>query len=385
MKISNRVVMIIACQFLTTPLLAAEDDSKAFEQFQEALQGYDQQSFEVIKAFLDETDLKNRIYMHEDIAPDAREIFEGQFWESIETSVMGTIPPQGSKIKAELIQFVFEDGQGRACIRFGFPGYEFRYHVLQLRHDRRGRLKIIDWFDSTIGQSFTERMSDELTTVKPTKEGTRKLLALQGPTDLQLFQVTEILKATRDSQPTRFFEIYDEFDEALKRDPLIAKRAVIMAFAIEDMDRFLDALKVFVEVYSEDPDLALLTSNFHMAAKDYEQAYTSLHRFYQNFETKDGALPAKLSALALATGKPESAEKFAIEATVKEPGLELGWWSLLRARAGADDFAGAIDALTHLEDDFGHRLDEAKLRRDKYRAFARLAQSEEFKAWRVGR
>ena len=89
--------------------------------------------------------------------------------------------------------------------------------------------------------------------------------------------------------------------------------------------------------------------------------------------------------LALAIGKPDDAEEFAVAATVNEPELELGWWSLLRARAAARNFAGALEALTYLEDNFDHRLDEAKLRRDKYRAFASLASSQEFKDWRAGR
>jgi hypothetical protein len=63
----------------------------------------------------------------------------------------------------------------------------------------------------------------------------------------------------------------------------------------------------------------------------------------------------------------------------------LGWWSPLRVRAQAQDHAGAIQALTYLEDNFGHRLDEAKLRRDRFQGFTTLAGSEEFKEWRAER
>ena len=98
-----------------------------------------------------------------------------------------------------------------------------------------------------------------------------------------------------------------------------------------------------------------------------------------------GGWVAVLSALALATGKAEDAEKFAVAATIDEPALELGWWSLLRARSAANDYDGALDALTYLEDHFSHRLDEAKLRRDKFRAFTNLVASQEFKDWRAGR
>jgi len=89
--------------------------------------------------------------------------------------------------------------------------------------------------------------------------------------------------------------------------------------------------------------------------------------------------------MALATGKPIEAEKFAVEATTDEPTLELGWWSLLRVRSSTKNYEGSIEALTQLEDTFGQRLDEAKLRRDKFRGFTQLVGSQEFKDWRASR
>ena len=92
-----------------------------------------------------------------------------------------------------------------------------------------------------------------------------------------------------------------------------------------------------------------------------------------------------MSATALALGQNEKAEEYAVMATTLEPTLKLGWWSLLRARARVSDFEGCIEALTRLEDDFGERIDGAKLRRDKYKAFGALANSQELKDWRASR
>jgi len=385
MKLAKQIVTSVVLIVLAMPLFAADDDTKAFGQFQEFLAAVDQQSFAMIQNFLDQTDLTNRILSHQSVQPDVEQMFRGDFWNVIERGVLGVMPPKGSGVKGELVQFAFENGKGQACVRFRFPQHAYQFHRFELRQDRRGRLKIVDWFDSNIGLTFSAFMGEELLSTKPTKEATRRLLSIKSPTDLQLFQATEILKAIRDREAQRFFEIYDEFDPQLKQEPWIAKNAVTMARGLKDIDRFARTFEIFVDVFAENPDMALLLSDFYLIVEDYEHAFTSMQRFEQHFAVNEGALPAKLSALALATGKPEEAEKFAVKATTNEPNVELGWWSLLRARAAARDYQGAIEALTYLEDNFGHQLDAAKLRRDKFRAFTTLASSQEFKDWRVSR
>jgi len=329
--------------------------------------------------------MRNRVLSARQIEADAAQVFDGNFWQFVESGFTGNLPPQGSKDGAKLVDFAFQDGEGKAAIRFTKPNFEFAFQVFDLRHDGRGRLKIIDWFDSGSGQMLSAEIAEELMVLMPTKAATRNTISIQSPTDLQLFQVTEIYKASRDKQPPRFFEIYDQFNEALKREPFIAKYAVFMAYLLKDSDRLAHALDIFADVYSDEHSFALSMSDFYVAIGDYQQSYELLEVFHQNFSVKEGALPAKLSALALAIGKPEAAETFAVEATEDEPSLELGWWSILRARSSAENYAGAIEALTQLEDNFGHRLDEAKLRRDKFRGFTNLVASEEYKGWRAGR
>ena len=385
MKIAKQITTVIVLIVLAPPLFAAEDDTKAFGQFQGFLEGMDQKSFEMMQDYLDQTDLTNRILSHQPVQPDVEQTFRSDFWNIIERGVASVLPPAGSKVKGELIQFTFEDGQGRAFVRFSHPNHDFQYHRFELRHDRRGRLKIIDWFDSNKGLTFSAIMGEDLLTAKPTNEATRRLLSIGTLTDLQLFQATEILKAIRDRQAPRFFEIYDEFDDQLKKVPWIAKNAVFMAHDLKDIDRFVGTLEIFADVFANDPDMALLLSDYYLIVQDYERALTALQRFEQHFAVNEGALPAKLSAIALAAGKLEEAETFAVAATTNEPQVELGWWSLLRVRTAAQDYQGALEALTYLEDNFGHRLDARKLRRDKFRAFTKLASSQEFKDWRASR
>ena len=385
MNSTMRFATLVLGLLLALPLSAAEDDAKARDQFQSILNAFNAQSFETLEPALDKTDLMNRVLAVRPVNSQVREIFSSQFQSIVDVGFRYSIHTTDKKGKGALVDFEFENGLGRAVVRFKLPRHEYAYLVFDLRHDRRGRLKIVDWFDTRIGQTLTTSINDLLIAMQPTKAETRSILSLPNPTELQLFQATEMLKAARDAQSARFFEIYDEFDEGLKKHPLVAKFAMRFAARGKDPNRFVDALQIFVDAYAGNASFASVISDYYMQVQAYDRAFESLETFHRNFDVKEGALPARLSALALAIGKADEAEAYAVEATTDEPSLELAWWSLLRARAGAGDYAGALPALTNLEDNFGHRLDAAMLRRDPYKAFNGLAASEAFTEWRAGR
>ena len=385
MMSATRMAAGLISLLLVTPLLAAEDDAKARGQFNPILEAFNSRSFETLQPLLDKTDLTNRVIAVRPINNQVKEAFSAQFLSIVEVGFLYSIHGKESGAPGEVVEFKFENGIGRGVIRTRLPRHEYAYLVFDLRHDRRGRLKIVDWFDTRRGQTLTTSINELLIAMQPTKAETRGILSLPNPTDLQLFQATEMLKAARDAQAKRFFEIYDGFDDSLKQHPLVAKFAMRFAATGDDPDRFVDALQIFVDIYGDNESFASLIADYYMQVQAYDRAFESLKAFHRKFDVREGAVPARLSALALAIGEAEAAEQFAVEATTDEPSLELAWWSLLRARAGAGDFEGSIPALTYLEDNFGHRLDAAMLKRDPFRAFNGLAASEAFTQWRAGR
>ena len=90
-------------------------------------------------------------------------------------------------------------------------------------------------------------------------------------------------------------------------------------------------------------------------------------------------MSARLSAAALITGNNEDALAYAEHAVQYEPGLELGWWSALRARSAMRQYGPAIEALETLEKNFGYTLDRGAFERDP--VMADLMQSQEFEDW----
>ena len=85
----------------------------------------------------------------------------------------------------------------------------------------------------------------------------------------------------------------------------------------------------------------------------------------------------------MALGEFERAQDYAVSATQAEPGLELGWWSLLRTRVAAGDYEGALEPLTALEERFGQLLIPQNLRRDKFLKV--LIDQPAYQEWRATR
>jgi hypothetical protein len=160
MKFERFLASGIAVAILAGPLMAAEGDDEALGQFQDILFAIDDRSFEPIQKAIDKTDMRNRVLSARQIEPDAAQAFDANFWQFVESGFAANLPPPGSKAETKLVDFAFQDGKGKAAVRFGKPDFEYAYQVFDLRHDGRGRLKIVDWFDSGTGQMLSAEIAE---------------------------------------------------------------------------------------------------------------------------------------------------------------------------------------------------------------------------------
>ena len=90
-------------------------------------------------------------------------------------------------------------------------------------------------------------------------------------------------------------------------------------------------------------------------------------------------MAARLSAASLVLGNDEDALRYAEQAVQIEPGLELGWWSVLRARTATGQYGKAVEALDELEKTFGYTLGPEAFEKDP--SMADLLLSPEYESW----
>ena len=198
-----------------------------------------------------------------------------------------------------------------------------------------------------------------------------------------MFQVGELLKAVRDQNPRRYFQIYDGLEEAIRAEPFVVMLNFTYNRYLGDRRRMDEAVKDVSAKMPGDARFSLSLAEYYIMRRRFAEAITEYERFQDALGMKDGAAESMKSAAAMGLGDFERAEAFALSAIEVEPTLELGWWALLRTRTAAGNFAGATEALTQLEDRFGYLLIPQKLRRDEY--LKHLIDQQAYTDWRAAR
>ena len=368
---------------LAPPGAVAEDADTARMQFERIMQGLNDNSFGRFNSATNEKALTARIFDGRMVAADAKRAFTQDFNASIERMFAASFPESKSDILATIIDFQMRGNEGRAVVRYTGSGYRYSYHVYELELDTKGRLTIVDWIDYYQGERFSTGAGLALVMAMPNKPATRNLLDNKTISDRDAFQVGELFKAVRDRNGARFFQIYDDLDDALQDEKVIVRLHLQMALRARDKARTENAVQNLLQAFPDDALQSLRLVEFFIPERRYREAVDALLRLEEDLGIVDGALGSLKAMAALADRNTQDAEFFAKQATEAEPTLEVAWWSLLRARTAAEDYAGATEAMTRLEDDFGLTLDAEKLARDRFLKV--LADKPEYLAWRASR
>ncbi|MBT8090501.1 MAG: hypothetical protein KJO01_09870 [Gammaproteobacteria bacterium] len=352
-------------------------------EFQGIVAGLNEDSFEKFRRAIVQKDMLARIFGDRLIDSEVKKSFINSYSTSFEQMFTSSFPKSEKEILGTLIDFEFQGNEGRAVVRYAASGYRYSYHVYDLGRNSRGRLLIRDWIDYYEGGRFSDDAGAALVMAMPSKPASRKMLMNKKVSDGDVFQVAELFKAVRDRKPARFFQVYDGLSQSLLEERVVVRASFAMALIARDQARIRNAVRVLVETYPNDPLYSLRLVEYYISTRQYQEAIDALVVLQDGIGVKDGATESLKASAALAMGNTGDAEQYALQATVVEPSLELGWWSLLRARTGAADYSGATDALARLEDDFGHTLDPEQLGRDRFLKV--LADKQEYLDWRASR
>ena len=385
--------LIVLIVLLVAPALADDADDReelelarqqAFRSgFTTIVESLNLGTFDLLVSSINREEFIDRIFglrlISQTIQRDFRENMQTQFADLVKSGF--AVSEDG--VKATLLGIESRGDRGRAVVRFDLPGLQFGYHEYELILDKKNRVIVVDWVDFLRGEGFTDGVGVSLTIALPSKQAMRKLIDYKNVKDSDLFQFTELLKAARDRRADRYIDIINNLSPEIQRQRIVVLTGVQLTKTIKSRRMMRTALIQMANHFPEEPLYSLMLLDYYVPSKMYEEAVAALRRTYEQFDFDDAAMEARLSAIVLVMGNSADASALADKAIELEPGLELGWWSALRARVASSNFAGAAEALQQLEQHHGHSLGPEALERDK--SFAALLASDEYRTWAASR
>ena len=391
MKVVRQIFLlfIFAAMLPSVSLGQAEAEAEAAahqafrDEFQNIVNAMNLGSTAPFVASIEQNDFLDRIYGLRLIDQKVKKQFQESFVQRLPAMIDSEIANAEGGTRATLLGFASRGDRGRAVVRYDYADFQFNYHEYDLRLDENGSLVIIDWFDFLKGERYSDGVGNTLVMAMPGKSAVRKLVDFKNISEHEIFQMTELLKAVRDRRVDKYFEMVAGLDEKLKRQRIVVLSGVHLTKAVRDRRKMRTALASMARYFPEEPLYSLMLLDYYFPSRKYEEAMQSLLRLEQRLDVEDAAMKARLSAAALIMGDADNANLYADRAVSLEPGLELGWWSALRARLALSQFERSVEALQQLEQQFGHALGPAELQGQK--GFEKLLASEEYKEWAAAR
>jgi tetratricopeptide (TPR) repeat protein len=356
---------------------AAADPMRA--AFQRVIDDFNNNNLDTLVAAVDQEAMLDSIFEDRLISQNVRSQFRGSFAGRLEQMFVSAFPATDEEILGRIVGFNRNGDRATCVVRYDLPRYQFMYHEFQLRSGRGQAVVIEDWIDFNSGEQFTDSVGDSLVMALPGQSETRALLSPVQLDDAQVFQVSELLKSARDKKAKRYFEILDGLGDPVKSHHVIALTSVHVAQQGRDGLKYRAALETLAKNYANEPLFASMLLDYYLPNGDFESAMQAMLRLGSRLGEPDAALKARMATLALILGNTEQAHTHAEAAVEAEPELELTWWAVLRTRTAQEKYAEAVQALTVLERQFGHKLRTTALENDSI--LATLLETDEFKAW----
>ena len=387
----NRLVNLAAAAMLVVllpPAVSAQSgDGGMREQFQAVIDGLNENSFRRFNEAIDDDAFIGRVLGTRVIDDDARRAFAQSFPTTLESMFQATFPTPRTEEEAAgeiigtLLSFAEDGGEARALVRYEGEGFRCTWHAYDLERGRGGRVRIVDWFDYYQAGWFSEIAGDSLVRTMPAPASVASVLEMPRPSEGQLFQVGELFKAVRDGNPQRYIQIHDGLEEALREEPFVVQLNFQYWRLLRDPGRLRAAAEQLRNTFPNEARHSLSLAEFYVQSRRFDDAIVEFERLEEALGVEDGVIRSLQATAAMALGEFARAQEFALGATQAEPGLELAWWTLLRTRTAAGEYAAATEALTVLEDRFGHLLIPQQLRRDPY--LKALIDEQAYKDWRA--
>lgn len=262
---------------------------------------------------------------------------------------------------AKLLRMKYQDDGAHALIRLDYGDNGNNYMDLNLAKDDEGNVKVIDWFDYSAGQLYTESLRQLIATAAPNKNVFARLydLALDKKSSSDMFKkLTEMNKEGKHKSVVDTFLMLNEDDRKKRILNIIAlKSANISA----DMDRYQRVLENIDQYFGDDPTMGFVLIDYYFLTGRYNRAIECIDQLQRSIDVEDAGLISFKANAYYSKGDFKNAEAQAWRAINVEPEYESSYWSLINSQVSLRKYEEALNTAEILQNRFYYDMSPESL------------------------
>lgn len=274
------------------------------------------------------------------------------------------------------------NNEQRALVRVDMRERGINYLDFVLGEDGSGAIKVIDWHDYARGQLYTNSLRQALVLMFP--QDTTLIGRLLGTSKVDRKTVrafSELARSSKERKFDRWLEQYNRLPEDMKYSRILLISRVLISSAIGAEDQYRTALKDVNTYIGDDPTLSLLLIDHYFYEGDFEAAHKALDRLHK-YTGGDAAIDFLHANIYLTEKNYPESMRYAQRATEHDPSFEDSYWTLLNASIHEKKYQIAVNAMKHLESEFGYEFDPTELAHQE--GYDEFVKSSTFAHWRNG-
>ncbi len=286
--------------------------------------------------------------------------------------------PDGAYVK--LLRLKPEGDTVKALIRLDYGDTGNGYMDLHLAKDNDGKVSIVNWYDYSSGQLYSEYIRQATATLSPTPTVLGKLFDFASNRKANMDQVAKLITMNKEGKHKEVVKKFMSLDESLRKSRFLNIIAVLAANMSDDMDLYVQALSNLEKYFADDPSMTFLLLDYYFLEKQYGKVLKALDQVQKSFGVEDASITfMKSNAYLMQDMLPEAIAqaKHAIEL---EPEYEDSYWALINAQIPSKQYRQAVATARILEEQFDYDMGPQSLGSNE--AFVPLTRSAEYKKWR---
>lgn len=281
---------------------------------------------------------------------------------------------------AKLLRVKMEGKEGRALMRLDYGDDGSGYMDMHLAQASDGAVQIVDWYDYSTGQLYTQSLRQVIATLSPTPTVLGKVFDIASNRKANADVIVKFMQLNNAKKFEEMVHYFLSLDESYRKSRLLNIIVFQAASQLNDMDLYQKVLANIEHYYSDDSTMAFVLLDYYYLEGQYGKVVRSADQLMKSFGVEDANLLVIKANALVEEKKYDAAVRQAKRAIALEPNYEYGYWSLITIQLAQKSYNNAVETGKSLESRFGYELSPAALAQNPI--YAGFIESAEYRSWK---